>query len=174
VRDRRVEEPLPGLAEAVSFTDLHHRVDLHREVERQAVDAHGRAGVAPASPNASTITSEQPLTTWGCRRIRPGLDEAAQLHHPDHPVEVALAGGLHLGQQVDPQMRAARLAVSQSTSSPTTPRIPPEASTDTWPEMWTDRRRARRDVVGDRGVGLGQVDPERRPGGLRRWTWAKL
>ena len=36
-----------------------------------------------------------------------------------------------------PQMRAARTAVSTATSSPTTPRIPPDASTETWPEMWT-------------------------------------
>ena len=34
--------------------------------------------------------------------VRSSLDEAPQLDHPDHPVEVAVAGGLHLGEQVDP------------------------------------------------------------------------
>ena len=78
----------------------HHGVHLDREVHRQAIDAHGRAGMATGV--AERLDHEVRAAVHDLRDFEEawaGLDKAAQLDHSRHPVEVALAGGLHLGQQ---------------------------------------------------------------------------
>jgi hypothetical protein len=102
------------------------------------IDAHRRAGMASGVAQHLDHQVRAAVDDLGdVDEVGTGLDEAAQLDHPHHAVEIAVAGGLHLGQQVDPHRRAAFWAVSRSTSTPTVPLMPPEASSEIWPEMWT-------------------------------------
>ena len=93
----------------------------------------------PASPNTSTIRSEQPFTTWGMsKKSGPACTKPPSFTTRTHPVQVAVAGGLHLGDQVDAaDPRGAGWPSPRSTSSPTTPRDAAAASIETWPEMCT-------------------------------------
>ncbi len=84
------------------------------------------------------MRSEQPLTTLGVSKNRgatwtkpPSL--TTRRTRERSPSDAARIWAIRL----TPQSRAAFWAVSRSTSSPTIPLIPPEASIETWPEMWT-------------------------------------
>jgi len=67
------------------------------------IDPHRRPGVTPGVAEGQDHQVGSAVDDLGdVEEVRSGLDKAPQLDHPDHPIEVAVTGGLHLRQQVDP------------------------------------------------------------------------
>ena len=170
----RTAAPRPRRSRVFTET-CHHGVDLDREVQRQAIDARppsGHGGRRRRTPRPSGRSSRSP--PGGCRRSSgPAWTKppsfTTRTTRSRSPSQAAFIWAIRLM----PQSRAARLAVSRSTSSPTTPLDAARGvHRDLAGDVDAGRRRARTARSWRRAaLGCGQRDAERRRGGLRCWTW---
>lgn len=105
-------EILSQVLKAIKLSHLEHRINLHRDIERQRGGADGEAGVLAAVAEDGDDQVAGAVDDLGLvGEVRHRVDETAELDAARHTVEVAAARRLELGQDVDRHDAGAGLAV---------------------------------------------------------------